>query len=59
MIKIVMMLLVGAAAGYFYGFADAQHNKEHIAARAVIKVGDWRREQLTNDVDKQMERMER
>ena len=59
MIKILMILLVGAAAGYFYGFADAKQNEQHIVARTVARVGDWRRDQLSNDVDTQMERVER
>ena len=59
MIKVVMILLVGATTGYFYGFDDAKQNEQHIVARAVTRVGDWRRDQLTNDIDTRMERMER
>ena len=54
-----MILLVGATVGYFYGFDDAKQNERHIVTRTVTRVGDWRRDELTNDIDTRMERIER
>ena len=54
-----MILRVGATVGYFYGFDDAKQNEQHIVTRTVTRVGDWRRDGVTNDLDTRMWGIER
>jgi len=59
MLKIVFILAVGFAAGYSFGWKDAQQNSEDVVTRIVERVGGSAREKYKTDVDAQMERLEK
>lgn len=59
MFKIVLMLVIGVAAGYQIGWQDAQTHKETIVSRTLEKVGGSSRGKYNNDIDSQMERLEK
>jgi hypothetical protein len=55
--RLVLGLLIGVSAGYFYGFGDAQKHETNVVARAVTRFSSHHGE-LANDVDKTMQRAE-
>lgn len=57
--KIVFVLLLGVGAGYQIGWQDAQKHTESFVKRTIDKVGGKARGQYGNDVDAQMERLEK
>ena len=59
MFKFVIVLVVGIAIGYFYGFDDAKKHDDNVVTRVVERVGGSNRDKYHNDVDKQMEAAER
>ena len=59
MMRILLILLVGAALGYGYGFRDAQTNEKTVVARVLDRLGGDARQYSSNDVDRQMNRLER
>lgn len=59
MAKVLFLLLVGFAAGYSYGFKDAQSHTQDVVTRTVERVGGASRERFKTDVDAQMERLEK
>jgi hypothetical protein len=58
MFKFVIVLVLGIAIGYFYGFDDAKKHDENVLERVVERVGTTGSKYQTN-VDKQMEAAER
>ena len=52
--KYVIILAIGVAIGYGYGFKDAQVNKKSIVTRLVERVGGSNRDEFTNDIDGRM-----
>ena len=52
--KYVIILAIGVAVGYGYGWNDAQVNKKSIVTRLVERVGGSNREEFTNDIDGRM-----
>ena len=58
MFKFIVVLVIGIAIGYFYGFDDAKRHDENVVARVVDRVGTTGSKYQT-DVDKQMEAAER
>ena len=58
MFKFAVVLVVGIAIGYFYGFDDAKKHDENVVERVVERVGTTGGKYQT-DVDKQMEAAER
>jgi hypothetical protein len=58
MFKFVVVLVIGIAIGYFYGFGDAQKNEENVVTRVVERVGGSSRGKYATDVDKRMEAAE-
>ena len=52
--KYFIILVVGVAIGYGYGFSDAQVNKKSIVTRIVERVGGSNRDEFTNDIDARM-----
>ena len=54
MFKYLVILAVGVAIGYGYGWKDAQVNEKNVAERVVDRIGGETRERLGNDVDKRM-----
>ncbi len=57
--RYVIILLIGCGAGYWYGFTDGRQNDRSVVERIVDRVGGLTRDHVGNDVDKQMEKIER
>ena len=51
MFKFLLILALGIAMGYFYGFNDAQFNEKHIAERFVDRIGGDNKESVRSDAD--------
>lgn len=51
MFKYLLILALGVALGYSYGWKDAQVNEKHIAERMLDGVGGATRERMGNDID--------
>lgn len=51
MFKFLLILALGIAMGYFYGFNDAQTNEKHIAERFVDRIGGDSKENMRSDAD--------
>lgn len=58
MFKFIVVLVIGIAIGYFYGFDDAKRHDENVVERVVDRVGTTGSKYQT-DVDKQMDAAER
>ena len=58
MFKFIVVLVIGIAIGYFYGFDDAKRHDDNIVTRVVDRVGTTGSKYQT-DVDKQMEAAEK
>jgi len=60
--RTLFLLAVGLAAGYVYGFRDAQTHDEplqrRVAERLVNRAGGASRDRVRSDVDAQMVRAE-
>ena len=56
MMKFILALAVGVAAGYAYGFNDAQTHEKSIVSRMVERVGGSNREGFRNDIDGRLEK---
>jgi hypothetical protein len=54
MFKLLLILAVGIAIGYSYGWGDAQVNDKPIAERILDQVGGKTRDAMGNDVDKKL-----
>ena len=59
MFKFLFALVVGISIGYFYGFDDAKKHDENVVERVVDRVGAGSGGRYNNDVDKQMDRLEK
>jgi hypothetical protein len=55
--KIVFLIGIGAAIGYFAGFSDARQHDKNVVQRWVDRVGS--NSKATNDVDAAMDRIEK
>jgi hypothetical protein len=53
--KFVIVLVVGIAIGYGYGWKDAKLHKENVVSRLVGRVGGSNRANLTEDIDKKVD----
>lgn len=52
--KNLVLIAIGLAAGYSYGFRDAHEHDKTVVARLVERVGGSNRTNFGTDVDKQM-----
>jgi hypothetical protein len=59
MFKFLLILSLGIAIGYSYGWKDAQIHTKHIAERLVARIGGDNRENFSGDVDKAMTQAEK
>ena len=59
MFKFVFVLVVGISIGYFYGFDDAKKHDDNVVTRVVDRVGGSSRGKYNNDIDKQMDKLEK
>jgi hypothetical protein len=61
--RYVFALLLGAAAGYAYGFRDAQsHDKSvlvRVVGRAIDRIDAATRDKMGGDADARLEKLER
>ena len=58
MFKFVVILSLGVAIGYGYGWKDAQKHTKHIAERIVERIGGDNKDNFSGDIDKQMVKAE-
>ena len=58
MFKYIVILCIGLAVGYTYGFRDAKTNTENVVERMVARVGGSNRENVKTDVDKKYKGLE-
>lgn len=49
MIRILLILLIGGALGYGYGFRDARMNKETVVTRVLDRLGGDARKYSKHD----------
>lgn len=56
MFKLLLMLAIGIAIGYNYGWNDAQVNTQIVYGRLVDQIGGSNRDLVSNDVDSRMAR---
>ena len=56
--KAILILAVGAATGYYWGFNDAQIHKDDIVTRMVRRAGGTTRGEVANDADGMMKKVE-
>jgi hypothetical protein len=56
MVKVLLLLIVGVAIGYFIGFGDAQKHDADIVHRLVSRAGGAARSSVSNDIDAKMEK---
>lgn len=59
MFKYVLVLCIGIAAGYAFGFRDSKSHEVGIVTRTLDKIGGSSRGKYNNDVDAQLDRMEK
>lgn len=59
MLKIVFILTLGFAAGYSYGYKDARTHDEDVVTRTIERVGGSSRGKYNQDIDSQMDRLEK
>ncbi|MEO6446422.1 MAG: hypothetical protein ABIZ91_08745 [Gemmatimonadaceae bacterium] len=59
MFKIVLILCIGFAAGYSFGFQDAQEHTEPIVTRTLERAGGSTRGKYNQDLDGTMDRLEK
>lgn len=59
MIKTLLILVVGVAIGYSYGFKDARAHDQNILTRTIEKVGGSNRGKYNQDIDKTMDKVGR
>ena len=57
--RYVILLVIGVCIGYQFGFHDAQQNDKTIVTRIVERLGGVTRDHMKNDVDSQMNQLER
>jgi len=59
MLRILVLLVIGIAIGYFLGFGDGQKNDRNIVERLVDRAGGSMRDSLRNDIDARVDRASR
>ena len=53
MFKTILILCVGLAIGYGFGFKDAKKHEKTVVSRTVDKIGGSHRGKYDPDIDKQ------
>jgi hypothetical protein len=56
MFKVLLLIVIGIAIGYFLGFNDAQKHDINIVQRVVNRAGGAARNSVSNDIDAKMEK---
>jgi hypothetical protein len=57
--KVLVLLGIGMAAGYFIGFKDASAHEKNVVHRLVARVRGDMEGKVGNDVDAVMDRLEK
>ena len=57
--KMLFVLVIGVAAGYFVGFDDAKSHRHNVVTRLVHRVGGSNRSRFDNDLDRKAEQADR
>ena len=57
--KYILILVVGLAIGYGYGFQDAKKHKKSVVSRVLDRVGGSNRGKYDQDLDKKAEEASR
>lgn len=57
--KTLLLLAIGTALGYWWGFKDAQINERDVVSRIVSQVGGSTRGDMRNDTDHLMDSVEK
>jgi hypothetical protein len=57
--KALLLLAIGVALGYTWGWRDAQVNDRDVVSRIVSQVGGSTRGELGNDPDQLLDSLER
>jgi len=56
--KTLLLIAIGLAAGYWWGFSDAQTNTDNVAVRIINRTGGTSREKVRTNVDRQLDSLE-
>lgn len=59
MVRLLLVLAIGVAIGYMYGFGDAQQHDRDVVVRFMDRVGGDARSYSSNDTDALMMKAER
>ncbi|MEO7964573.1 MAG: hypothetical protein ABIT38_11785 [Gemmatimonadaceae bacterium] len=59
MFRYLLVLSIGIAAGYTFGFKDAKEHEQSIVTRTVERIGGNARGEYANDIDGQMDKLEK
>ncbi len=51
MFKYLLLLALGIAIGYSYGWKDAQVNEKNVAERVVERIGGDNKDKMRSDAD--------
>lgn len=57
--KFLLLVAIGVALGYWWGWSDAQVNQEDVVTRMVNRAGGKTRSSLKADADQTMDSLER
>lgn len=59
MFKYSLILGLGVALGYSYGWKDAHAHQQHVAERLLEQIGGDSKDKVNGDIDAQMNRAEK
>lgn len=57
--KVLFLLVVGVAVGYWWGWTDAQVNQDDVVTRLVNQAGGKTRSSMNANADQTMDSLER
>ncbi len=57
--RLLLILALGVAIGYFVGYHDARTHTKHVVERVLDRVGGGARKNLDNDADRRLEGLTR
>lgn len=57
--KVLFLIAIGVAVGYWWGWKDAQVNQEDVITRLVQQAGGKTRASIKSDADQTMDSLER
>ena len=59
MLKTIVIIVLGVAVGYSFGWKDAQKNDRHVVERVVDRVGGSNRGKYSSDLEQRAADAER